>query len=311
MRRPIRFGVQTWSQGTTIDELVTTWRLIDQLKFDTAWVSDHLMPVRAKPGTGCFEAWVLLSALSRETKHVHLGVLVSGNTYRHPAVLAKMAATVDHLSGGRLILGLGAAWFGLEHYAYGIPFFTTAERIRRLDEAAEIIKSLWQKQRTTFQGNYYRLQNAFCEPKPLQKPGPPLLIGASGEKLALRVVARRADIWNSTGSERLFARKIEILRHHCADVGRNFDDIEISWTGFAAVTSSKSEEAVWLKNLSVLTGQTPEEIKESSFIGSAIDVELAIRRFVELGVNHFIIAVVSPFDRDILVQFSKIAERFR
>ena len=179
MTKRIRFGVQTAPINTSWQELRDTWKLVDELGYDTAWVADHFYPVWGHPSGPCLEGWLTLTALAMETSQVRCGVLVTGNTYRHPAVLAKMGATLDHVSGGRFIMGVGAGWFEPEHSAYGIPFYTVGERIRRLGEAAEIIRRLWSEQQVTFAGRYYQLKDAYCEPKPVQKPRPPLMIGGS------------------------------------------------------------------------------------------------------------------------------------
>jgi alkanesulfonate monooxygenase SsuD/methylene tetrahydromethanopterin reductase-like flavin-dependent oxidoreductase (luciferase family) len=152
--------------------------------------------------------------------------MVTGNTYRHPAVLANMGATVDVVSGGRLDFGIGAGWFEFEHRAYGMPFPSTGERIRRLGEACEVIRLLWTEQAPDFDGRYYHLEHAYCEPKPLQKPYPPFVIGGGGEELTLRIVARYADMWNfAGGSIETFRHKNDVLDRHCAEVGRNPADI--------------------------------------------------------------------------------------
>src|SRR5262245_19523079 len=156
MAKPIRFGIQTAPQLTTWERLRETWKLIDKLGYDTAWVFDHFFPILTDPRGPCFEGWTTLAALAAETTMTRVGVLVTGNTYRNPAVLAKIGATVDHASGGRLIMGLGAGWFELEHEAFGIPFYTTAQRIARCDEAAEIIKRLWSDESVSFDGQYYQ-----------------------------------------------------------------------------------------------------------------------------------------------------------
>src|SRR5215831_20026502 len=150
MTRKLRFGVQTAPQNTTWADLRAVWKVIDEAGYDTAWLFDHFYPILADPAGPCFEGWTALSALAADTKNVEAGVLVTGNTYRHPAVLAKMGATLDHIIAGRLILGIGAAWFELEHNAYGIPFYTVTERLHRLGEAAEIIRRLWDEKQVTF-----------------------------------------------------------------------------------------------------------------------------------------------------------------
>ncbi len=312
MSRTIRFGVQTAPQNTTWADLRAVWKVIDDAGFHTAWLFDHFYPVLADPSGPCFEGWTALTAVAAETKNVEAGVLVTGNTYRHPAVLAKMAATLDHIIGGRLIMGIGAAWFELEHTGYGIPFYTTAERIRRLDEAVEAIKGLWTNDKTTLSGRYYQLSEARCEPKPVRKPHPPFMIGGSGEKLMLRVVAKHADIWNTFGSPAVFRSKLAVLRRHCAEVGRNFDDIEISWAGMGAICDSASEKESLVAQRAGLWGRSKEEMEESSLIGSADEVLRKLDQFREAGVTHFITLTSAPFNHGLLRRFAdSIVARFR
>ncbi|HWP43907.1 MAG TPA: TIGR03560 family F420-dependent LLM class oxidoreductase, partial [Blastocatellia bacterium] len=288
MTKPVRFGIQTPTQNTTWQELRETWKLIDELAYDTAWTFDHFFPILSDPSGPCLEGWMLLAALAAEAPRVELGVLVTGNTYRHPAVLAKMGATLDHTSDGRLIMGLGAGWFEMEHEAYGIPFYTVAERIRRSDEAAEIIKRLWTEPQVTFEGRYYKLKDAYCEPKPVRKPRPPLLIGGAGEKLMLRVVARHADQWNTFGSPALFRHKLEVLGEHCAAVGRSLDEIEVSWAGTMLVTDSKGEKEEAVRRMAEAFGQPPETVEPGLLVGSAEEIKDRLHEYVEAGVTHFI-----------------------
>ena len=182
------------------------------------------MPLQGDTHGPIYEAWELLAAWSGATTHVRLGTLVTGNTYRHPAVLANMVATLDHVSEGRSMLGLGAAWHEAEHAMYGIPFYTVPERLGRMDEAAKAIRMLLDLPVATMAGRYYRLNEAVCAPKPLQARLP-LLIGGGGERRTLRTVARYADFWHGHGPPDVFAHKMEVLRRHCAEVGRDPDDI--------------------------------------------------------------------------------------
>jgi F420-dependent oxidoreductase-like protein len=225
---PIRFGIQTPQQHASWPELLALWQEIDSLPYDTAWLFDHFLPIFSDPTGPCLEGWTGLAAMAMATRRIRLGLMVTGNTYRHPAVLAKMATTVDIVSGGRLVLGLGAGWFELEHQEYGIPFHTTGGRLHRLDEALRIIKLLWTQERVNFDGKYFKLQNASFNPKPLQKPHPPILIGATGEKVALRIVAEHAQMWNSFGTPEEFKAKIVRLTEHCGRIGRDPATIEKS-----------------------------------------------------------------------------------
>lgn len=203
----------------------------DMAVFDGGWTFDHFMPIRGDVSGPCLEGWVLLSALATITSRLRLGVMVTGNTYRHPAVLANMAATLDVISAGRLNLGIGAGWFSPEHEAYGIELPTLKERFDRFDEAVEVIHLLLTEDAADFEGDHYRLQSAHCEPKPVQQPSPPLVIGGGGEKRTLRTAARWADHWNAPGMDfdlESFRHKAGVLASWCDTVGRPFDEIEKS-----------------------------------------------------------------------------------
>jgi F420-dependent oxidoreductase-like protein len=305
MKKKIRFGVQIPPQQTTWQNLREAWKLVDQLGYDTSWLFDHFFAILSDPKGPCFEGWVALSALAAETSMTQVGILVTGNTYRNPAVLAKMAATLDHACGGRLIMGLGAGWFELEHRAYDIPFYTTAERIARCDEAADIIKRLWTEKQVSFDGQHYKLENAFCEPKPLQQPRPPFMIGGGGEKLMLRVVARHADIWNTFGSPEVFRHKIKVLKEHCAAVGRNFDEIEVSWAGSMLVTDSATEREELVGDMARAFGSSPEQVEPGFMIGSPSEIRDRIHRWLDAGVTHFIPIARPPYDQRSLRRFAE------
>jgi F420-dependent oxidoreductase-like protein len=234
--RHVTVGVDVWQFGCTLDELRAVWRLADgEDGFDNIWVCDHFLPLLPNGDyqVDIFEGWSLVAAMAVATARVRIGVMVSGNTYRHPAILAKIAATTDHLSGGRLEFGLGAAGTANapdEHAMLGLDFPTTGERIRRLGEACTVVKKLWTDEVADFDGRYYRLTGAIARPKPLQRPYPPFWIGGDGEKLTLRVVAEHADVWNAIGRNPTrqpgggipeLAHKMAVLDQHCVDVGRD------------------------------------------------------------------------------------------
>jgi F420-dependent oxidoreductase-like protein len=296
MQHPVRFGVQTPQQNCSWQELVSVWKTIDQAGYDTAFAFDHFFPIFSDKSGPCFEGWVALAALAVQTSRVEVGLLVTGNTYRNPALLAKMAATLDHATGGRLILGIGSGWFEEEHRAYDIPFYTTAERIRRFDEAMQIIISLWTQKETNIRGKYYSINNAWCEPKPVRKPYPPVLIGASGEKMNLKVVAKYANIWNTFGSPEVFRNKLQILKEHCSTVGRNVNDIEVSWAGFGCVCNSASEKQEALGKLAATWGRSPEEMDPMALVGTVDQIRSRIDQFMKVGVTHFIVGASAPFD---------------
>ena len=305
MAHPVRFGVQTPQQNCTWQDLVSAWKTIDQAGYDTAFAFDHFFPIFSDPSGPCFDGWVSLAALGSQTSRVEVGLLVTGNTYRNPALLAKMAATVDHVTGGRLILGIGSGWFEQEHNAYDIPFYTTAERIRRFDEAMQIIKSLWTQKQTNVKGKYYSVKDAWGEPKPVRKPYPPVLIGAAGEKMNLKVVAKHANIWNTFGTPEVFRNKLQILKDHCSAVGRNFNEIEVSWAGFGAVCNSASEKQEVLRKLAAMWGRSPEEMDQSALVGTVDQIRSRVDEFMKVGVTHFIVGASAPFDHAGIRRFAE------
>ncbi|MEY9871474.1 F420-dependent oxidoreductase-like protein [Streptacidiphilus sp. MAP12-33] len=228
----MRFAFKTSPQSTSWPDLLALWRAADAIEvFESGWLSDHFHATHgADPATPRLECWTALAALAQATSRLRLGTLVTGVHYRHPAVLANMAATVDVLSGGRLELGVGAGWNAEESDAYGIRLGTPGERSDRFEEACRVLTALLSPQpTTTFEGAHYRLTDARCEPKPLQRPHPPLCVGGNGEKRTLRTAARYAQHWNyDLGPIEGFRRARDVLHAHCADIGRDPATIRLS-----------------------------------------------------------------------------------
>jgi F420-dependent oxidoreductase-like protein len=221
-------GIKLSPQNCAIGDLRAVWRIADEAGFDHLWAFDHFNPIFSDVAGDVFEGMTLLAAMAEATSRVRIGLMVAGNTYRHPGVLAKMATTIDHLSGGRLEFGLGASGAEVEHTMLGIPFYTAGERIRRLGEALTVCRKLWTEERASFDGRYYKLSDAVSNPKPVQRPHPPIWVGGAGEKVTLRVVAEHADVWNVIGSVEEVVRKASLLDQHCADVGRDPAEIKRS-----------------------------------------------------------------------------------
>lgn len=217
----MRYGLKL-SQNATIDQLRAVWRVADEAGFDHCWCMDHLATLGTRDDGPIFEAWTLLAGMAVATTRTRIGCMVTGNTYRHPALLAKAAVTVDHLSGGRLEFGLGAGWAENEHTMLGLPFGTKGNRADWLEEACQVIRSLWTEQRTSFRGDHYQLTGAIAEPKPVQRPHPPIWIGGSGRQRTLRITARYADVWNAAGgSPEEVAEVSAVLDRRCAEIGRD------------------------------------------------------------------------------------------
>ena len=227
----LSFGIKTAPQHTTYEEMLAIWEQAEQIPcIDHAWLFDHFAPIAGDVSGPCLEGWTVLAAFAAKIPRLRIGLMVTGNTYRHPAVLAKIAATVDVISNGRLDFGIGAGWNEYEHASMGIPLYPPGERIRRLDEACDIIKGLFTEPTFDYDGRYYQLKEARSEPKPVQKPYPPFVVGGSGEQLTLRVVAKHADIWNFSGGDvATFRHKVSILHNHCEAVGRDPSEIELSY----------------------------------------------------------------------------------
>ena len=226
----MRLAFKTAPQDTNWDDMLEVWRAADDIElFESGWLFDHFYPIFSDSTGPCLEGWVTLTALAQATKRLRLGTLVTGIHYRHPAVLANMAATLDIVSGGRLELGIGAGWNEEESGAYGISVGTPKERSDRFEEACEVIIGLLSDDTTSFRGTYYELTSARCNPTPIQRPHPPICIGGSGEKRTLRTAARFAQHWNFVGGTvEEFAHKRDVLHDHCADLGRDPEEILLS-----------------------------------------------------------------------------------
>jgi F420-dependent oxidoreductase-like protein len=260
----------------------------ERLGYHSVWLDDHLM-FGEQP---ILECWATLSALSAVTTRIRLGSMVTCNSFRNPALLAKIAATLDVISGGRLEFGIGAGAQETEHYAYGFSFPKPRARIERLREAVEVIKALWSEEKASYSGKHYRLRGAVCEPKPLQKPHPPITIGGSGEKLLLKVVAQHADRydWGYVSSLELYKHKLKVLESHCSAVGRDFREIEKScWPGGQVVIARDrgelSEKIAREKPKSVALS----DFERTSLIGTPGECVRQMQPYVDLGVSHFML----------------------
>jgi F420-dependent oxidoreductase-like protein len=242
----MRFAFKTSPQNTTWGDMLAVWKAADDIEvFESGWTFDHFYPIFSDSTGPCLEGWITLTALAQATRRVRMGTLVTGIHYRHPAVLANMAATLDIVSGGRLELGIGAGWNQEESGAYGIELGPVRERSDRFEEACEVLVGLLTQETTTFKGQHYELVDARCNPKGVQQPHPPICIGGSGERRTLRTAARFAQHWNFVGGTPAeFAHKRDVLHAHCVDVGRDPADITLSshvrYTGSPAETAANA-----------------------------------------------------------------------
>ena len=304
----MKFGVQATQAGVSWDELQSLWQELDgDSNFDHLWLMDHFVTgMGAAMGSEgpCMEGWTALAALAQATSRVRLGIMVTGNTYRHPAVLAKMATTVDQISGGRLEFGLGGAWHTYEHGAFAIPFHTTKERLERLDEAVQVIKLLWTQTRPTFQGRYYQLDQPPYNPPNVQQPHPPILIGGGGEKRTLRTVARYADATNVSGTPEEVRHKYEVLEQHCKEVGRDFSEMRRTTQVPLFLNDDPAFQQRVVQGMMAFRGGSEEEARRSVLMGSVEDVKNGVQAFVDAGVQEIIVAQFPRFHRESLLRFS-------
>jgi F420-dependent oxidoreductase-like protein len=264
----------------------------ENLGFDSFWVMDHfhqISPV-GKQEDPMLEGWTTISVLAGLTSRIKLGTLVTGVIYRHPSVLAKMGATLDVLSKGRLFMGIGAAWNQEESLAYGIPFFPNKERLLRLEEAIQIIRKMWTEEEpaATFNGKYYQINNAYCNPKPIQKPSPPIMIGGSGERFTLKIIAKYADACNLFGSTETVKRKLSILREHCKSVGRDYDSILKTKLGLIVIDNDKKMVEKRLQQI-ISNGIPKEQVGEFVIYGTPDDVLKQIELLEEVGIQYLIV----------------------
>jgi len=303
----VKFGAVANQGGVTWQELLEFWQEIDRGDaFDSLWLMDHFVT-----GFGgafgsegpCMEGWTALAALAQATSRVRLGILVTGNTYRHPAILAKQATTVDQISNGRLIFGLGAAWHEYEHQAFGVRLPPVKERLDRLEEAVHVIKALWTEDRPSFVGEYYSLDKPPYNPPNVQTPHPPFLIGGGGEKRTLRIVAQYADIANVMGTPDEVKHKFAVLDEHCAKLGRDPKSIRRTIQAPLFLNEDPGFRERVLQGFAAARGGTPEEAAEALLIGGPDEVIEKIKRYEAAGVEEMYVALWPRF-------FPAVAQRF-
>ena len=320
MTFPITFGVfmpQGWKMELAgIDGAAAKWQTAvdiavkaEQLGFDSLWVYDHFHNVPVPAHEAVFECWTTMAAISQRTSRIRLGQMVGCNSYRQPSVLAKITSTLDVISGGRLEWGIGAGWYENEYKGYGFDFLAPKDRIGMLRECVEIVKSMWTEAETTYDGKYYKLERANCDPKPLQQPHPPILIGGGGEKVTLRVVARLADRSNFGGKPEEFARKCEILKDHCKAVGRDYDEIEKTISGELMMRDTEDElRAIGTKSL---WGEEFNSWQAGNLIGTPEQVAEKVQTYIDLGATGFYPWTSDYPSTESIELFAGVAKQFR
>jgi F420-dependent oxidoreductase-like protein len=285
----------------------------ETLGFDSFWVMDHFhqIPIVGKPEEPMLESWTTISVLAGITTKIKLGTMMTGIIYRYPSILAKIGATLDVLSKGRLFMGIGAAWNEEESLAYGIPFPSTKERFARLEEAIQIIRKMWTDEpSTSFNGKYYQIKDAYCNPKPVQKPSPPIMIGGTGERQTLRIVAKYGDACNLFGSVETVKRKLSILKEHCKSIGRDYDSI--LKTKLVRVVIEDERELARKRSLQIISQvvkMSEEQVDEFAIYGTPEDVLRQKELFEEAGIQYLIVNLDPSKGLEALNTFAEIIKK--
>ena len=311
----MQFGLQHPNFSLDYNSQTSPSQIIDSLKeliikaensgFDSFWVMDHFHQIQfvGKPEEPMLEGWTTISVLAGITSKIKLGTLVTGVIYRYPSILAKIAATLDVLSKGRLFMGIRAAWNEQESLAYGISYPSNQERMLRLEEALQIIRKMWTEEPSaSFNGKYYKIQNAYCNPKPIQKPSPPILVGGSGEKRTLRIVAKYADACNLFGSAETVRKKLNILKEHCKSIGRDYDSILKSTLG--AIVIDDNKEMAKSRVQQTFKGIPEEQINEFVMYGTPEDILREIELLEQAGIQYLIVDLEPSRELEALDMFA-------
>jgi len=299
----VRFGIQLCQEEFSLDGLKKSSHIVEDMGYDSAWLYDHFYPMSSQTSKYILESWTVLPSLASETTRLRLGVLVTCNSYRFPSVLAKIAATADIMSEGRLEFGIGAGWYEDEYKAYGIPFPDVRTRIEQLAESLEIIKRIWTGEKASFQGKHYTIKDLVSYPKPVQKPYPPIWIGGKNARL-LQITAQHADYANfASCSVDEYQQKLDVLRRQCLKAGRNFGEIEKTWHGRVIIVDE--EEKLNREALKVKESSTNNEVRKLSLdeyldkviAGTPAQCVEKIRKYIDLGATYFIPHF--PFAKDL------------
>jgi alkanesulfonate monooxygenase SsuD/methylene tetrahydromethanopterin reductase-like flavin-dependent oxidoreductase (luciferase family) len=306
----VRVGALLWPQTEGWPVLRDAALRADRAGLDSLWTWDHLMAIVGSWEQPILEGWTTLAALAALTERPTLGLMVSANTFRNPGLTAKLATTLDHLSGGRAVLGIGGAWFEREHDAYGIEAWGSGfgERLDRLDESVMLLRRLLDGGRIAdHAGRFSRMHDALVEPRPVQTRLP-ILIGGSGPKKTLRTTARYADAWNTGGTVNQLRRKDETLRERCAEVGRNPDEIERTTSVWMAIRDDPAEARRVLAANAAANGDSLAD-DDLAYVGPPEKIADELRSIVELGFRHVIVDAMAPYDVETLERLPEVRER--
>ncbi|HEU4319605.1 MAG TPA: LLM class flavin-dependent oxidoreductase [Acidimicrobiia bacterium] len=297
-----RLGILLWSQATNWPQFEHAARHVDRLGYDHLWTWDHLYAIFGDPHQPIFEGWTAIAGCAQVTSRVRLGLMVGANTFRNPGIVTKSAVTLDHISGGRAILGLGGAWHQLEHTSHGIDFGRSAgERLDWLDEAVGVARRLLDGETVDHHGSHYEFVDLRHEPKPIQRHLP-IAIGGTGEKKTLRTVAKYADIWNAFGDVDTLKRKAEVLKQHCEEVGRDLEAIEFTVGCKPLIRDTEAEaKALWQAQMDANRTPMSDVVADASFwVGTPTQLAEKIADFKAIGFDTVISEMAAPYDSETL-----------
>jgi alkanesulfonate monooxygenase SsuD/methylene tetrahydromethanopterin reductase-like flavin-dependent oxidoreductase (luciferase family) len=301
----VRFGAQLWSQSGDWPGFLGAALAAEEAGWDAVWTWDHLQAIFGPPEQPIHEGWLAMGAVAARTSRVQVGLMVGANTFRNPGLTAKLAATLDHVSDGRAVLGIGGGWVAREHEAFGIDFgASVGERLDRLDEAVEVMRRLLDGERFSHAGRFYRFEDAFISPRPLQDHLP-IVVGGSGPKKTLRTVALRADAWNTSGTVAEVAARDVILREHCAAVGRDPATIERTVSFPIVVRDDPAAAARAFGALCDANG-TPDAGDLPTLLGPPEVVAAAIRPYVDLGFRTIVVRLPAPYDAETIARVGEV-----
>jgi alkanesulfonate monooxygenase SsuD/methylene tetrahydromethanopterin reductase-like flavin-dependent oxidoreductase (luciferase family) len=302
---PVRFGLQLWPQSTTWPECRESSLAAEAAGWDSIWTWDHLLAIQGPWEQPIFEGWGLLHGVAAITSRVRVGLMVGANTFRNPGVTTKLAVTLDHVSNGRAVLGIGGAWFEREHEAFGIDFgASVGERLDWLGEAVPLMRRLFDGERVSHEGRFYTFVDALCEPRPVQAHLP-ILVGGSGPRKTLRTVARHADAWNTNGTVETVKGQLDILAGHCAEAGRDMAEIEKT-VSFPTIIRDTMGAATEVRRAQLAQNGIPEPDDIPTLVGPPETIAETFRPYRELGFSTVIVRMPAPFDRETIDRLPEV-----
>ena len=302
---PVRFGLQLWSQHTTWPEYRDSSLAAEAAGWDSIWTWDHVLAIQGPWQQPIFEGWGLLHAVAAVTSRVRIGLMVGANTFRNPGLTTKLVVTLDHVSNGRAVLGIGGAWFEREHEAFGIDFgASVGERLDKLEEAVPLMRRLLDGEQVSHEGRFYTFTDALSEPRPVQAHLP-ILVGGSGPQKTLRTVARHADGWNTSGDVGALRERLDILARHCADAGRDMAEIELT-VSFPTIIRNTVEDAVERRRAQLAENGIPDPEDIPTLMGPPEMIAETFRPYRDLGFSTVIVRMPAPFDRETIDRLPEV-----